>query len=265
MKILVLLGVLLGVFVVGSNFIYREINIRNENLIKSENQEFKVEIEPTLELPSPTNTLKPVRKFIPKKQFEVPFTSQAPYGNWANTFFQDGCEEASVLMVMCILDNNLECETESNKIIPSYTNSQLISMGEWQTVRFENGVDTSTQDTLQRLVREYYKSEIGQVVDVSSIEDLLNGIEEGNIYIVPTDGRLLLNPNFTNGGPERHNLVVLGFDRDEGVFITNDPGTRNGMGYKYKFEVLWNAIGDYPTGNHAKINEREKKVIEFKV
>jgi hypothetical protein len=67
----------------------------------------------------------------------------------------------------------------------------------------------------------------------------------GKLVIIPAAGRLLGNPNFSGQGPIYHMLVVRGFDNKTGEFITNDPGTRKGEGYRYKYSVLINAIHDW--------------------
>ena len=38
-------------------------------------------------------------------------------------------------------------------------------------------------------------------------------------------------------------LVLTGYD--ERNFVTNDPGTRRGYGYKYTYSILYNAIHDW--------------------
>jgi hypothetical protein len=45
---------------------------------------------------------------------------------------------------------------------------------------------------------------------------------------------------------------LTGYEGED--IITNDPGTRNGKEYRYKIDVLYNAIHDFP-GN---LNEMEK-------
>ena len=75
------------------------------------------------------------------------------------------------------------------------------------------------------------------------------------------NGQKLGNPFFTAPGPERHMLVVIGYDPEKLEFITNDPGTRQGEAYRYPVNVLWLAIRDYPTGDHEPITEVVKKMI----
>ena len=56
-------------------------------------------------------------------------------------------------------------------------------------------------------------------------------------------------------------IVVRGYDPVTKEFITNDPETRNGKLYKYKSDVLYEAIRDYPTGYHELITHIDKNMI----
>ncbi|MCK4891623.1 MAG: hypothetical protein KAS78_03060, partial [Candidatus Pacebacteria bacterium] len=73
--------------------------------------------------------------------------------------------------------------------------------------------------------------------------------------IVPTNGQKLGNPYYTPPGPVTHNLVIIGYDITEKEFITNDPGTRHGEKYRYSEDILENALFDYPTGFHERVEE----------
>jgi len=123
-------------------------------------------------------------------------------------------------------------------------------------------VDTSIGDTA-KFFREYYGQNVSIKENVS-MEDLYNILAQGDIIIAPTNGKWLENPHFSNGGPQRHMLVIVGFDRKNGEFITNDPGTRVGRGYKYKDSILYNAIRDYQTGNKKDIEGTAKTVMVVK-
>ena len=63
------------------------------------------------------------------------------------------------------------------------------------------------------------------------------------MIIIPAAGRLLGNPYFQTPGPIYHMLVIRGYNATE--FITNDPGTKRGDGFKYKYQTLINAIHDW--------------------
>ena len=60
---------------------------------------------------------------------------------------------------------------------------------------------------------------------------------------------MLKNPYYTQPGPERHKVVIIGYDPDNKEFITNDPGTRRGADYVYDGALLWDAIHDWNGGD----------------
>jgi hypothetical protein len=90
------------------------------------------------------------------------------------------------------------------------------------------------------------------------------------LIILPTADRALRNPNFTGLGPLYHFILVKGWDETgwlNNYFITNDPGTRKGENYKYKYDILLNAIHDLPQdkvgvmGDTSRILEGRKVMI----
>jgi uncharacterized protein YvpB len=72
-------------------------------------------------------------------------------------------------------------------------------------------------------------------------------LANGRPVIVGAAGKILPNPNFRNGGPNYHMLVVIGYDKNG--FITNDPGTRKGQDFRYSFSDLFNAIHNWESNN----------------
>ena len=184
---------------------------------------------------------------------DVPFASQAPFGDWKDPRQQDGCEEAaSLLAVMWARDKSL---TKDQAL------THLLAIAEYQKDNFGQFTDTSAVDTEKRIIRGYFKFENSQVVTIKSITDLIAPLSQGKLIIVPTNGQLLNNPNFTAPGPERHNLVIRGYDRSTKEFITNDPGTRKGENYRYQEKTLFDSIRDYPTGEHSPITSIAKTAI----
>jgi hypothetical protein len=183
----------------------------------------------------------------------APFTSQAPFGNWKDQRQQDGCEEASVLMAVRWARNQGLTKQQAEKVI--------LGMANFEQKFYNNYHDTSVKDTLQRLIKGYAKYGNAKTVYDIKISDIVKELEKGNLVIVPANGQKLKNPNFTSPGPERHNLVVKGYDYSQKEFITNDPGTRHGEGYRYKEKILFDSIIDYPTGYHAPIKEKRKAMI----
>ena len=81
------------------------------------------------------------------------------------------------------------------------------------------------------------------------------------MVLVPTNGQALGNPYYRPPGPERHYLVIKGYDSRTEEFITNDPGTKRGQDYRYKQDVLFKAIRDYSSGYHEPIKDIRKVMI----
>ncbi len=184
---------------------------------------------------------------------EVPFTSQAPFANWSDPRKQDGCEEASVIMAMAWAKGG---ELTSKKI-----DDEINLISKYEEEIYGNFHDTSAADTVERIIKGYYNYQNAKAVENITIADIKNELFKGNLVIVPANGKKLGNPNYTPPGPETHNLVIIGYDISSKEFITNDPGTRKGKGYRYKEKVLENAFFDYPTGNHEKVEEIKKSMI----
>jgi len=183
----------------------------------------------------------------------VPFTSQAPFGNWSDPRQQDGCEEASVLMAV----HWFRGETFTLK----EAEAEILKISDWELQKYGTYHDTSPADTVTRLIKDYFKYQNAEAVEGISLVDMKNELRKGNLVLVQVDGRALKNPNYTTPGPERHMMVVTGYDAAAQEFITNDPGTRKGENYRYGEYKLWQAMRDYPTGDHLPINEIKKSMI----
>lgn len=168
---------------------------------------------------------------------EVPFARQAPFGQWSNPFYEDACEEASLVMVQKFfaglpLDEKI-MQTELDKVEP------------WELERFGENLSVDT-NKVAIMGREFFGLQIEVSTEVT-IEKIKKELVAGNLIILPLTGRDLHNPNFTGAGPLYHMLVVIGYDRNE--FITNDPGTRLGKDYKYPYQTLIDATHDWNNGD----------------
>jgi len=111
---------------------------------------------------------------------------------------------------------------------------------------------------IARIAREYYGYQKAEARYDITVEDLKKELAAGNPVIIPAAGRLLSNPNFTGAGPLYHVLVLIGYNSKG--FIANDPGTRRGEKYFYSYNVLYNAIHDFP-GSKEKILEGRKAMV----
>lgn len=185
--------------------------------------------------------------------FDVPFTSQAPFGNWDNSFQQYGCEEASALMAMrWAKERDLTKEDALKEIIAS-SQYELNSYGEYH--------DTSAEDTAERILRGYFQYNNIEVRYGITVEDIKNELWEGNILLVPVNGQKLGNQFYTPPGPREHMIVVHGYDAKTEEFIVNDPGTRMGNRFRYTESVLDASLEDYPTGFGQTFQNGRKAMI----
>lgn len=168
---------------------------------------------------------------------EVPFMSQAPFAKW-DALHEDACEEASLIMLKYFSDGKKNISKElaeeeiQNMIAFEKKNKYGISI---------------TLDELSEIARKYYNLKTGRVEKNITIDDIKKELSDGKPVIVGAAGKVLPNPNFKNGGPIYHMLVVVGYD--EKGFITNDPGTRLGEGFRYSFDDLLKSIHDWNAKN----------------
>jgi len=184
---------------------------------------------------------------------DVPFTSQAPFGDWSDPRQQDGCEETAVIMAMYW--------TKNKSLISQEALDEILALSKWQTENYSEYRDTSAFDTAERLFGEYFEYRNFEVIYDFSAEDIIAELQQGNLIITPMNGQKLVNPYFTPPGSERHMVVIRGYDFSTKEFITNDPGTKRGEAYRYKQDAFMSAIRDYPTGYHEDINKIIKAMI----
>ena len=179
----------------------------------------------------------------------VPFTVQAPFAVWDN-LHENTCEEASLIMVEHMLNN-----TQISS--PDQADQEMIAMVNWETA---NGYGQSiTLEQLNQVAKDYSGISNGQVVTITSNDQIKQEIAAGHPVIVGMAGRLLPNPYYSNGGPNYHMLVVIGYDQTG--FITNDPGTRQGKDFHYDYQPFYTAIHNWDPNN---ILNGQKAYLVFK-
>ncbi len=194
----------------------------------------------------PAETNKPV--ILPENfSIRVPFTSQAPFALW-DALHEDACEEASLLMVKhfkegSLIDNKQTAEDEITSLIS------------WEE---QHGYGTSiTLEQLAEIAR--IKFNLTGTIETATVETIMIEIAGGHPVIVGAAGKVLPNPNFRNGGPNYHMLVIKGYT--SASFITNDPGTRLGENFVYSYNDLLYAIHDWNSDN---ILNGAKKYLVFR-
>lgn len=222
----------------------------------------QLETAPAVKGNSAVSASAPVKKtsksttasYIPKSTaqpmvLKVPFVSQAPFGNWADPRQEDGCEEASALMAMRWREGKPLSANEGLR--------EILAISRYEEDTYGSYNDTSAQDTVDRIFAGYFKYSGAYVRYTITKDDILKTLDEGKLVIVPANGQKLGNPNFTPPGPLEHMLIIKGYDWETKEFITNDPGTRRGEGYRYDMAVVMKSIRDYPTGHGEPLTGHE--------
>lgn len=195
----------------------------------------RTSVSPTV---SPAITYDPRPTPLPSEMnLAVPFSPQAPHGNWELPY-QETCEEASAMLV--------DGFWKGRTFTPDGADAELRDIVAWSRQRFGFYFHTTAEQTAV-ILREFYGYRDVRVFHDITLEDIKREVAEGHPVIVPAAGRLLGNPYFRQPGPVYHMLVVKGYTAD-GRIVTNDVGTRRGQNFVYDEDVLFNAIHDVPTG-----------------
>ncbi|OGF19178.1 hypothetical protein A3G56_01165 [Candidatus Falkowbacteria bacterium RIFCSPLOWO2_12_FULL_45_10] len=186
----------------------------------------------------------------------VPFVPQAPFGEWKDKRFQDGCEEATSIIAVAWAQKKSLTKTQAKQ--------EMIKIAAYEQKKFGGYADTSAADTLLRIIKGYFNYQRATLKKNITVDDIIAEIKNGYLIIAPFNGQKLKNPYYTAPGPERHMIIIRGYDETKNEFITNDVGTRRGENYRYPKDILFSAIRDYPTGNHQLIKKVEKNIIVVK-
>lgn len=208
--------------------------------------------------PSPVVGLGEIARKIVPAAFEVlpsrvlidaPFSVQAPLGDWSQPY-KDACEETSVAMsIYWARREPLDLATSSREILNQVA---------FEEYNFGYHRDTALKETLNLFLYHYRYPNVKLYYDIA-VADIKRELAEGNLVIVPAAGELLANPYFKTP-PPYHMLVIRGYDEAAGEFITNDPGTVQGEGFRYSFDNLYDAIRDWP-GPDRDVRDGHKGMI----
>lgn len=187
--------------------------------------------------------------------FPVPFITQAPSGDWKNEVFQDGCEEANMLMAMRW--------TQNATITPEIARDEIIAISNFEEKEIGDYRDAGIADTA-KIIEKYFNYKNIVVKNNVTLKDIIDELMRGNIIIAPMNGQKLNNPFYTPPGPINHMLTIIGYDAARKEFIVNDSGTKRGSKYRYPEKILYSALRDYPTGFQEDNPNEYKNIIVIK-
>jgi VanZ family protein/phosphoribosyl-ATP pyrophosphohydrolase len=238
-----------------------EINTKKDKVIHTEIS--KQKNNSNISKDKLTSSQKKQNKIIlPKKIIQkVPFTMQSPFAKW-DQLHEEACEEASLIM--------LKYHNDKKELTKQIAEEEIQKLVKYQLKEYGDFYDTDVKIT-KEIGEKFYHLNGLKIIQDFTIQDLKNELAQRNIILIPTAGRELHNPNFTPPGPLYHNLVIIGYDdtattdstgrKTEGVFVTNDPGTRKGEGYKYDQRVLYKAIHDFPSDKNKILTSKKRALV----
>jgi hypothetical protein len=175
-----------------------------------------------------------------KKQIDVPFTSQAPAGDWSEPW-QDACEETSIYMVSSFYQDD-----------PIKRDEAIAHIKEILAVKnstFKVSHDESLEE-IAALIKTLGLPWDTEIKYDPTEEDLKGEVAKNRPVIVPVYSPSLWSATYHGGGADYHVLVLTGYDDKAGVFIVNDPGSGSGEGIRFPYKTFMNAIHDLNAKNY---------------
>jgi hypothetical protein len=185
----------------------------------------------------------------------VPFTAQAPFGDWNDVKQDYGCEEACLLMAMHWLSGE--------PLTPAYARDQIIAISEFELAAYQHHHDYSIADTA-KVLEAYFGYKNFMVVYDVGMADLKKVIAAGQLAIIPIDGRLVTNPYFNVPGPFHHQVLAIGYDDGSRELIVHDPGTSRGEAFRYAYREIEAAWRDYATGLNEPVEAARTAMLVIK-
>lgn len=202
-------------------------------------------------------TEKPKQQTLPVKTsllLPVPFTPQAPTGNW-DQLHNEACEEASSLMSAAYFNGNKQTTLD-----PAFVESEITKLTDWETKNFGHQLDTTSAETA-KMIEQVYGLKTKLIADFTE-QEVKDALNKNQLVLISENGRLLGNPNYKAPGPVHHMLLIKGYTKDS--IITNDSGTRKGLNYAYSFSTIYNAAGDWDHTKNATDNNKKVAILVWK-
>jgi len=176
-------------------------------------------------------------KLPASKNIDVPFTSQAPSGNWSEPW-KNACEETSVYMVSSFYSDDPIKRAEAIKRI-----KEIIAT---KNEEFNVSADESLEK-ISELIKLLGLPFTTEIVRNPSIEDIKKQLANNQPIIAPVFAPAL---HYAEGGPDYHVMVITGYDDKTNEFIVNDPAFKNGKGIRFNYDLFMKAIHDLNQKNY---------------
>ncbi len=172
---------------------------------------------------------------LPKFNLPVPFTSQAPAGNWAEPW-QNACEETSIIMI-----NNYY---DGDQLTKEKAKQEILNIFKIKNEEFGHSKDES-MELIAEIINAANLNWQARVIVNPILEQMKLEIANRRPIIVPVYAPDLSNTPYPGDGPDYHVMIISGYDDDKGEFIVQDPGSSQGKDNRYTYEDFYDAIHDY--------------------
>lgn len=180
---------------------------------------------------------------------DVWFYAQAPTGN-RDQPRQDACEEASIILgAYGLKQKSLSRQKFTQEI------QYLVQL---QNKLFGSYVDTTIAQT-KELYDTYYGIWTSMILDQPSIQDLKDALTQWHLIVAPFAGKKLWNPNYNNGWPRYHMMLLVWYDKTH--FVVHDVGTRHGQNYRYTHSVIMDSLYDFVPITDGSITQGASRVL----
>ncbi len=172
----------------------------------------------------------------------VPHIWEIPNGAWVPPW-SGACEEASMMMVERYYLGN-------RGVSYSNTEMQLIMQPLFAIEDHLFGSNSDTNSTRTLKVINDFTSFDATSKQNPSLDDIKSELRRGHPVISLHYGYSLNNPlhRFRRGGSSYHMMVITGFDEDKKEFLVNDPELKNGLDFRYPYDIILGSLHDF---NHA--------------
>ena len=160
---------------------------------------------------------------------QVSFNPQAPNQNWNGN---EDCEETSITMANTFLTGSKE-----DKLPIDAAQSAINNLKKWETANLGYNANTGVDPT-GKMAERAFNLHIEQIQNYTE-DKFKKALTAGHPILLPINAKLLKAAQYAGDEPTYHMIVIRGFKGD--TFIINDPGTNNGDGNEYSFDVLKNA------------------------
>lgn len=178
----------------------------------------------------------------------VPFTTQAPTGNWEGN---KNCEEASAVMAAAYLHGDTRDEMPAD-----FAQQEISKLVQWEENHFHYNADTGAAETAQ-MIEGALQLKTSIIHDFTE-DDLKKNLLSQQVILLPLNAQILATDHYSDLHPTYHMVIIHGYNSKG--FLVHDPGTTKGKNNLYTFEELKKAAADWDNP-HQRMDQGKKVAI----